>query len=261
MDNSIWVTMNDAMRPGFAYQYDVSIEKVKTVYHAIDYPTLKRFHPLSTEIWNKNKLWEPEVIVVCVSRFDHAEAKGVYDVAEFVRELGKMTSVQLIYVNSWSHTQSARLHIKELKKIVPSAVFTSEYGKEYATGAPHEVVVDMYDLSNIHIMASQSETFSFTMAEAALGKNLLVINEDLVPLTELMPEEVAKHVGWGSNWGGERIDREYKPNKQKYMFERAREVYAEYLENRALRAHRRGIQEFSPEAVWEKQYKPLIEGE
>ena len=260
MPNSVWVTMNEAMRSGFALQYDTSIENIKTVYHAIDYPSLRRFHPLSTELWRKHELWKPEIIVCAVSRFDHARAKGMYDVAELVKELEKLTSVQLIYVNSWSHTKDAKNHIKNLKNIVPSAIFTSESGKEYEAGVPHEVVVDMYDISNIHIMASQSETFSFTTAEAALGKNLMVVNGDLTPLVELFPETVAKHVAFGSDWGGTLTKRNYQPNKQLYMYDRAKEIYEDYLNNKSLLAQRHAIQSFSPEAVWENQYKTLIEG-
>ena len=262
MPNSIWVTMNDAMRSGFALQYDTSIENIKTVYHAIDYPTLRKFHPLSTEIWKKHQLWKPELIVVAVSRFDHARAKGMYNVAEFVRELEKLAKVLLIYVNSWSKAEENKKHIEALRRIIPSAIFTSEHGKkgEYEQGVPHEVVIDMYDLSNIHIMASQSETFSFTMVEAALGKNYLVVNKSLKPLVELMPEEYAKHVPWGSDWGGELITENYAPTKQLFMYDRAKEVYQDYLNNKALRAHRHSIRTFSPEVVWENQYKPLIEG-
>ena len=260
MTNSKWVTMNEAMRSGFALQYDTSIENVKAVYHAIDYPTLRKFHPLATEIWKKHKLWEPELVVVAISRFDHARAKGNYDVAEFVRELKKFTTVQLIYVNSWSGPNQAQQVIKELKEIVPDAIFTSEFGKQYLNGVPHEVVINLLDCANVYILPSQSETFSFTMAEAALTKNLLVINEDLQPLVELMPDKYAKHVGWGADWGGERVNRDYKPDKQLYMYDRAKEVYTEYRSNRPLKAQRHAIQTFSPEVVWEKQYKPLIEG-
>ena len=252
--------MNEAMRSGFALQYGVPISNVKTVYHAIDYPNHRRFHELSTEIWNKHQLWKPDLIVTFISRFDHARAKGVFDVAEFVVELKKLINTQLIYVNSWSQTDKAKQHIVELRKIVPDAIFTSEFDKKYENGVPHKVVVDMLDLSSVFIIPSKSETFSFTMAEAALGKNYLVVNKNLKPLVELMPEEYAKHVPWESDWGGELITENYAPSKQLYMYERAKEVYQDYLNNKALRAHRRAIQTFSPEAVWDKQYKPLIEG-
>ena len=260
MPNSVWVTMNESMRQGFALQYDTSMENVKSIYHTIDYPTYRGFHPLSVEIWNKHQLWKPEIIVVAVSRFDHARAKGMYDVAELVRELKKLINVKLIYVNSWSSNEQAKKEIQNLKKMVPDAIFTSEFGKQYENGVPHEVVRDMYDLSNVHIMASQSETFSFTMVEAALGKNLLLINEDLKPLTEIMPPESAMRAVFGSDWGGSKVSRDYQPNKQVYMYDRAKEIYQAYMENKALRAHRYAIQTYSPEAVWESQYKELIEG-
>ena len=260
MANSVWVTMNEAMRQGFALQYDTSLENVKSIYHTVDYPKYRQFHPLSAEIWNKNQLWKPEIIVVAVSRFDHAKAKGMYDVAEFVRELKKLVNVQLIYVNSWSQNAAAKTEIQKMKKIVPDAIFTSEYGKQYESGVPHEVVRDMYDISNVHVMASQSETFSYTMVESALGKNILLINEDLIPLTEIMPSDTAFRAGFGADWGGTATSRNYQPNKQVYLYDRAKEVYQAYINNKALRAHRYALQTYSPEAVWETQYKPLIEG-
>lgn len=259
MPNSIWVSMNDSMRAGFALQYDTNISNTATVYHAIDYPKLRRFHPLSARIWEEHQLWKPEVIVTSISRFDHARAKGVYEVAELVREIEKLATTQLIYVNSWSGTDDAKEHIRNIRDIVPSAIFTSEFGKEYENGVPHEVVVDLLDVSNIHIMASSSETFSFTTAEAALGKNDLVLNKNLKPLVELFPESCAKYIPWMTDWGGEKITETYNPTKQAYMYERAKEIIKRYRDNHALRGHRHAIQNFSPEAVWEKQYKPLIE--
>jgi hypothetical protein len=134
-------------------------------------------------------------------------------------------------------------------------------GKQYRQGVPNEVVIDMLDVSSIYIHASESETFSFTTMEAAFRKNYLVVNKNLKPLTELMPFHCAKPVPWKSDWGGEEIKENYQPDKQLYMYDRAKEIYQDYLDNRVLRAHRHAIQTFSPEAVWEKQYKPLVEGE
>ena len=257
MPNSIWVTMNEAQRAGFARQYQVPISQVKAVPHPIDIPKHYRFHELSKRMWDEYELWRDELIVVCVTRFDHAKQKGAYKVAEFVSELRKFASTRLIYVNSWSNTKGAEHHIKQLRNIIPDAIFTSEQGKEYQNGVPHEVVVDMLHISNIHIMASSAETYSFTLMEAALGKNLIAMNGLLKSITYLMPDSCAMYVPWYVDCGGEKITPEYNPSEQRFMYDRAKELYEEYIRNKALKAHRHVIRNYSSEAVM-LHYRALL---
>jgi hypothetical protein len=133
-------------------------------------------------------------------------------------------------------------------------------GKQYENSVPRKVVADMYDVGNLFVMPAQSETFSLVTIEAALTKNFLVLNDDLKVFEELMGAESAKYVGFGSEWGGLRTDRNYQPHIERFMMDRAREIYDEIKACKPLQAHRRALQRFNSDYIFRNQLEPLIEG-
>jgi len=61
-------------------------------------------------------------------------------------------------------------------------IFMSEYNKKYEHGVPRETVRNLLMLSNLFIQASTTETYSLIAQEAAICKNLVVLNEDFAPM-------------------------------------------------------------------------------
>lgn len=264
MPNSTWVTMNEAMAQKLAEQYNIPRKRVAVVYHQIDLADWFGFHPLTTEMIDKHNLLESEVLMVCPTRLDHPAGKRLDKITIFAAQLSKLTSCKLIFLNSWSADEHAQQTIQNLKNTATQSgmdsgdvVFSSEMGKQYLNGVPRQVVKDMMTLSNIYMLASESETFSLVTAEAALCKNLLVLNGDLEMMHEFYGDS-ASYIPFGSDWGGTRVDRQYMPNEQAFMIDRAKETLAELRQNKSLRAQRVALSHFTDKWVWQNQLKPLV---
>lgn len=264
MPNSTWVSMNDALAQKLAEQYNVPRKRVAVVYHQIDLQEGLNLHPLSAEMIDKHNLLEPEILMVCPTRLDHWRGKRLDKIAIFAAQLGKLTTAKLVFLNSWSAGDEAKSSIQQIKDIAINAgmdvgdlVFSSEMGKQYLSGVPHQVVMDLLGISNVFMLASEAETFSLITAEAAIKKNLLILNDDLAMMHELYGD-TAMYVPFGSDWGGRRTTRDYQPNEQAFMLDRAKEVLAELRSNKALRSQRVALQHFTDKWVWENQLKPLL---
>ncbi|NIT61432.1 MAG: hypothetical protein GWN00_36075, partial [Aliifodinibius sp.] len=185
----------------------------------------------------------------------------------FVAQLNKIVEAKMLFCNSWSRGENAKNNMRLMRRQADEwglpqdyLIFTSEMGSEWENGVPQKVVRDMYWIGNLFIMPSISETFSLAMAEAAACKNFLVLNEDLTVFHELAGDD-AEYVGFGAHWGGQRIERDYKPNAEQFLMDRARELVEKFRATKPLQMHRKVLRRFNREWVFKNQLEPLILGE
>jgi hypothetical protein len=265
MPNSIWVTPNESMASGFALQFNIGIDHVKAVYHQINLDELMR-HPLSIELLHKHKLNEAAILIVCPTRIDHAAGKRLDKIAALAGHLNKLAPTKLLFLNSWSGGEENKNTVNWIRDAAlktglsqDGIIFTSEHNKKWLNGVPHQVVFDMLTLSNVFILASEAETFSLITAEAAITKNLLVLNDDLSMMHELYGDG-AIYIPFGSSWGGVSTNRNYQPNEEAFMFDKAKEIVECLKMDKPLIANRTALLKFNEEWVWKNQLKPLIEG-
>lgn len=266
MPNSVWVAPNQAMASGFAKQYNVGIDRVKVVYHAVDLAAFYGLHPMSVELIEKHDLLSPEVLIVMPTRLDHYKGKRIDKIALLAAQLNKMVPTKLLYLNSWSSDERSKAAVADIRGVAEkngmdakNVIFSSDMGKGYASGVPRQVVKDMLMIANVFIMASESETFSLITAEAALTKNLLVLNDDLEMMHELYDGN-ARYVPFGSDWGGLRTSRNYAPNEESFMADRAKDLLDELHACKPLMAHRHALRTFTEKYIWEHQLRLLLEG-
>ena len=265
MPNSVWVSPNESMASGYALQFNVGIDKVKAVYHQINLDEMMR-HPLSIELLHKHKLNDASILIVCPTRIDHALGKRLDKIAALAGHLNKLTPTKLLFLNSWSGGEANHDTVNWIRSAAiktgmtpENIIFSSEHDKKYTNGVPHQVVFDMLQLSNVFIQASEAETFSLITAEAAICKNLLILNGDLTLMRELYGNS-AMFVEFGCSWGGDTVTRHYQPNEDAFMFDRAKEI-VEYLKtNKPLLANRTALLKFNEDWVYKNQLRPLLEG-
>jgi hypothetical protein len=267
MPNSVWVSPNDAMSSGFAEQYNVPRSKIEVVYHAFDVGSFFKMHDLSKDMIEKYDLLDVDVMCTWPTRIDHPEGKNINKAIWFMAQMNKLCDAKLVFLNSWSNTPEADNTIVNLRKLASewgmpqeNLIFSSEMGDQWRQGVPQEVVRDMLMISNLFIMPSKSETFSMAMIEAAACKNVLVLNQDLTVMSSLMSLN-ANYIGFGSEWGGVRVDRDYSPNAQQFFMDEAKKIYAQIIQNNPLMAQRRVFRIFNEKYIWKNQLQPLIEGE
>lgn len=292
MPHSLFISPNETMIPKFAEMYDIPTRLVKPVYHTINLAEERQLHPLVVKMIKDFDLLNADGIVAWPTRIDHPEGKGMFHAIRLVGMMNKFANIKFIFINSWSGNERARTNIERLKKEakewgIPdkNIIFTSEMGKQWENGVPHEVVTNILDISEMLVMPSQTETFSYAVLESALAKNMLILNEDLGVFKELA-EDRADYVPCGFEWGGDKLTRHYwgpggesEPEDPRSFWEErahhllARLGYVDYHCEHCgkplgkigaynpLRQFRHSIKTFNNDWVYKNQLEPLLGGD
>ena len=82
-------------------------------------------------------------------------------------KLNRFCDAKMLFLNSWSNTPESKAKIGGIKghaieKGIPreNIIFSSEMGPQWEKGVRHEVVMDMFQIANLFVFPSMSETFS-----------------------------------------------------------------------------------------------------
>ena len=109
----------------------------------------------------------------------------------FLKQLGK--NVRYIIPNAHANGDNEKIAIAEMLLLGKSyglneedIIFTSFIGKEYESGIPHDAVMQLFQYSDLFLFPSVSENAPLILLEAALTKNLLVLNEDFTPMKDFV---------------------------------------------------------------------------
>jgi len=134
--------------------------------------------------------------------------------------------------------------------------FSSEIDNDLVAGVEHQVVLELFWLSNVFLCPSIVETLGLTTIEAsAIGGNLLGLNYDLRPHLELFG-----NTGLYFDFGSLDRKRRWKEEETEVKFweNEARTLITELTQNnRALWARTRMRQQWSLDALW-PELEPLL---
>lgn len=167
----------------FHFEEDQVIE----VPHSTD-PT-EGLHPLVQRVYD-DKLRDVEVFIVYPLRLDrgkYAEA-DIYLVAGF-RRLG--VKAHVLYCDFQSTGDDKVVYREDLKKLAESldvadrVTFLSEFDDMASMDVSHDIILDFFNLSNVFMMPSKSETYSLITQEAMLKGNLCIMNQDFAPFRQI----------------------------------------------------------------------------
>ena len=67
-------------------------------------------------------------------------------------------------------------------------IWMSEYSKETHYNSPQQLIRDLMLIANVYIHPSMTETYSLVCQEAAICRNLLVLNEDFPAMRDVYGE-------------------------------------------------------------------------
>ena len=264
MTNSVWICPNQSMRQQFAFMYDVPIKRVRTVYHIFDVQDFFDMHPFSRQLINKHSLLDCDVLCVWPTRIDDVAGKGIDKAVWLIGAMNKLCDAKLVFLNSWSNSPKARETIQNLRKVASewglpeeNLVFSSAEGAAWELGVPRKVVQDLMQIANLYVMPSQSETFSYAMLEAAMCKNLLVLNDNLDVMHELAADN-AYYLPSEAEWGGQKWTINYNPHPQAVYMDHAQKILELIRGNKILLQHRRALSHYTSEWVWKNQLEPLL---
>jgi len=192
MDNARYVYMNYADVGRFANRIGVSKDLVRVVFNEKDPSLMFRWNPVTKMISDRMRLWEKDVIQVypiCTTRMDAKGMNSVIRVFAQLKNAGK--NVALVICNS-----NGRKRVKEIDSKLEFAeslglvrdkdiCFTSTFANEeykIESEVPHEVVSQLFGVSNLFVFPTSAEVCSNVLLEASMSKNLIVLNSDLPSL-------------------------------------------------------------------------------
>jgi hypothetical protein len=197
MPNALYVYMNRADSGIFAERIGVAHDRVRLVFNDADPSIMFGWGDITREISDKMRLWDKDIIQtypLCTTRFGAKGLSSVIDTFAALKGAGK--SVALIVCNS-----NGRRRIGEVSKELEIAsdmglydgediLFTSTLPEPLGTQSevPHSTVTELMRLSNLFVFPTKAEVCPNVLLEAAMNKNLVVINSDLPLLKDFTGE-------------------------------------------------------------------------
>jgi glycosyltransferase involved in cell wall biosynthesis len=200
------VFFNEISRDIIAKNFGVTTDDVRIVHHPSDFYEVYGITSRELKSFiDKREIFSADAIFVYPIRLDRGkQVEFVIKTAASVKELGM--SVRCIVVDFHSTGGDKVTYRDELKQIgidwglTPKELaFTSEFCEDWNVRIPHEDVLAMMRFSNCFVMPSVSESYSLITQEAALTKNLIVLNQDFPPFRDIFgPKNIFRK--YSSNW-------------------------------------------------------------
>jgi hypothetical protein len=257
----IYMNYTDVIRA--AEMYHVLPKDVRTIFNPMDIRELYNFSPLTKEIIETNDLMNPEFLCIyplSSTRMDMA-GKQLSKVIWIMSEIKKQgRTISLVVPNAHANAQREKDEIERMYQLAYShgmerreLVFTSLHDvPKYEHGVPHEVIRDLFLLSNLFIFPTVSENCPLVLLEAMAGKNILVLNQSFPPLKDFGRED-ALYFHFGSL-----IDNPTIQMEDIYYRDVATLIISEYNQNKSIKAQTRLRQIFNLDAIWNRQLNPAI---
>lgn len=264
--NSFVIFPNAYSIPRVARNFGFEEDQVKVVHHATNLPSFCHWDPLMTQLVMEKNMLDSDAIDVYPVRLDRG--KQVEVVIKIMAQLKKLDySVRVIIVDFHSTGGDKVIYRKELEKIAidwglndQEVVFTSQYHPKWRASVPSKVIHDLFELSNVFIMPSRSETYSLVTQEAALLGNLLVLNHDFAPFRDIygrnaIYKQFSANIGFDGLDGN--IETTYGDEKLYYRDVAMRIKYE--LENNMVLAQQRRLRKYrNPMWVFRNELEPLF---
>lgn len=264
-ENSKLVYMNytDAIRA--AEMYHTLPKNVRTIFNPMDIRELHNFSPITKQLIDEYDLMSPEFLCVyalSTTRMDQMgkQLSKVIKIMGFLKKKG--FSVALVVPNAHANADHEKHEIERMYQIAHQyglerreLVFTSLFHvPEHEHGIDHEVVRDLYLLSNIFIFPSVSENCPLVLLEAMASKNILVLNEDF-PAFKDFGQTNAIYFRFSSLT---QPHPDFPRGEDNYLSDVATLIIDQYEQHKAIKAQTRIRREFNVDWIFEHQLEPAI---
>jgi len=172
---------------GFGYEED----EIKVVPHPTDVCTFFQMNPISEKIIKDNDILSADIVLTYPLRLDRGKQPEVcIKLAEQIKKLGK--SVRLIIMDFHSTGGDKKTYREELKTLAidrglnsQEVIFMSEQDPSLKLESPRSMVKDFMTISNVFLLPSRSETYSYVAQEAMLCGCFPILNYDFPPMREI----------------------------------------------------------------------------
>lgn len=246
-----------------AEMYHTTVDNVRVVHNPIDYRLQKHIHPLVDEIITKYNLNDADVIAVyplSTTRMGNG-GKQLHKALQVLAAIKKVgLKVAYVIPNAHANGENEKLAVMQMKEyartfglVDEEMIFTSEIGHEWENGVPHEVVTQIMAFSDLFIFPSVSENAPLVLLEAAMGKNLLVLNEDFSPMKDFVGPNALYF-----KFDSVRTVTNHPRGEGKYYEDVGKIIFAELNQNKTYKANREIRQKFNIDYIFQRELMPLI---
>jgi hypothetical protein len=245
-----------------AEMYNTMPNMVRVVHNPIDYTTYPWIHPLVKKLINDYKMNEADIIGVYPLSTTRMGAGGkqlhkALKVMGYLKQLGK--NVRYIVANAHANGDKEKMAIMEMLALAKDygltdreVIFTSFVDKQYEGGVPHEVVLQLFQYSDVFIFPSVSENAPLALLEAGLAKNLLILNEDFSPMKDFVGPH-ALYFKFDSI-----VTVTHHPNENVYYADVARLIISALENNREHKSRRQIRQKFNHDYIFKNELEILF---
>ena len=260
MPNSKLIYMNNYDSLRLAEMYGGVLDDVRVVHNPLDPRTFWNLSPLTIDLISKYKLLDADIIDVYPVSSTRFEGKQVNRVIQIMSELKKQgKSVRFICPNAHANADKEKKAIEELIHYGiergltrEELIFTSLEGTNWELGVPHEIVRELFQLSNLFIFPTLSENCPLILLEAALSKCLLVLNEDFPPLRDFFGKDALYF-----KFSSVSQKTEYS-NEEQFFSEVAKIIIGELNKNKSLNVFNILRQKFNRTWIFKNELEPII---
>lgn len=265
--NSIICYPNAYDIPRVARNFNFEEDYIVEVPHSTD-PT-EGMHPLVQRIYDEKNLGDAEALMITPVRLDRGKyvEANVRLIAAFKR-LG--LSPHLVVCDFQSTGGDKVTYREELKRLAENlgagdcVTFLSEFDDIAQMEVPHNIVLDLFTLSNVFALGSKSETYSLIAQEAMLKGNFCILNQDFAPFRQIYGKNALYKQFDGANIAISGYDGEIKTTYESvddYYLDMAKALKY-YLENdKVLRAKTWVRTQRNPDKVFRDYIEPLLKVE
>lgn len=186
--NSLICYPNSYDIPRVARNFGYEENEVVEVPHST-YP-VEGMQPVVKRLYDQLKLWKPGVLMVYPLRLDRGKQAEVNVKIMKGCKDNDMES-HLIFCDFQSTGDDKVVYREDLKQLAREldvedrVTFLSEFEESSSLESSHQVVLDLFTLSNVFCLPSKSETYSLVAQEAMLKGNLCILNQDFPPMRQI----------------------------------------------------------------------------
>lgn len=262
--NSVIAYPNAADIPRVARNFNFEEDQIAEVPHSTD-PT-EGMHPLVQRLYNDKRLGDAQVLMILPIRLDrgkYAEA-NIRLIAACIQS---GTPAHLVVCDFQSTGDDKVTYREELKRLAAElgigeyVTFISEFDDMAHMEIPHQIVLDLFTLSNVFLLASKSETYSLIAQEAMMRGNFCILNYDFYAFKQIYGKNAIYKQFDGSNHDMAGMNGEIKttPNNLLAYYSDMASALRYYLENdKVLRAKTWVRTQRNPDAIFKNYLEPLL---
>lgn len=252
--------------PRVARNFNFEEDQVVEVPHSTD--PIQGMHPLVQRLYDE-KLKDADVLMILPIRLD----RGKYAEAniQLIAACKRLGGTPHLVICDFQSTGGDKVTYREdLKRLARSldaednVTFLSEFDDIASMEVSHDIVLDLFTLSNVFLLASKSETYSLIAQEAMLRGNFCILNHDFAPFRQIYGKNAIYKQFDGANIAFDGYNGEVRTthdNVEAHYSDMAKALKYYLSNDKVIRAKSWVRIERSPDAVFKNYLEPLLKKE